>query len=206
MSVHVAVADVRHRQTGSARHRRRMGTGPGARVARIVVAGLARLSGAVLVAVAVSAFAMLAGPRIVGWQMYVVSSDSMGAATPIGSAVLLRPVPPPLVQVGDILLLDHGRPGGTPMVLHRVVSRGEASGVVVVRTKGDANAAVDPGSYPVRGSAYTVAQAIPWLGYAIVAIKSPVGYALLSGLVALFLTQVVNSSRRRRETLLGAAR
>ncbi len=100
----------------------------------------------------------------------VVISGSMEPALPVGSLLLVAPTAADEIRPGDIVTVD--RPGGRGLVTHRVVTTSVVDGRTTVELKGDANATVDPDPYVV-GSAERVVAAIPWAGYAAVAVKSP---------------------------------
>ncbi len=75
-----------------------------------------------------------------------VLTGSMDPTIPPGSVVVSRPVQPEKVGRGDVVVFLPPPPfgtGGTPVV-HRVVDVQRKDGDVLLRTKGDANAAEDP--------------------------------------------------------------
>lgn len=120
---------------------------------------------AALVAAVVVAGACLAGPLTGRYQLLAVRSGSMAPALPVGSIVVVRPIDPSTVRVGDVLSLE--RAGAEP-VSHRVVEIVEPGEQPVVRTKGDANAAADPGAVRLTGTtAWRVRAVVPWAGTAL---------------------------------------
>ncbi len=107
------------------------------RAARSVVGWMVALALVALVAVAVLV------PRLVGGEPYVVLTRSMSPAMPAGTLVVVRPVEPDGIAVGDVITyqLVSGQP---QVVTHRVVARGIApDGQPIFRTRGDANEAAD---------------------------------------------------------------
>ncbi len=134
-----------------------------------------------------------------GYRPVVAVSGSMADAAPAGS--LLVAAPTDRVSIGDVLLL---RGDGRPTVAHRVVelTPGPAGGVVAV-TKGDANAAVDPGVSVLDGSQLTVRWVVPWLGRALLALRSPLVAGPLAAALALWGATIV-SARLRRVPAAGA--
>ena len=80
----------------------------------------------------------------------MVTSPSMGAAAPVGTLLLTRPVTAGQVRVGDIIAFH---PAIEPRVsfTHRVVEVDPAGGL---HTRGDLNGATDPWTLhvPSRGS------------------------------------------------------
>lgn len=159
--------------------------GPGTRSVRHAGTG-------VLLAVLVAGLALLVVPRVAGVPALVVTSGSMGSAVPTGSVVLVRPEPSARVRVGDVLLMRED----ATMVLHRVVERTDA---MSVRTKGDANPTADPNPYRLGATAYVAVADIPWLGYAIGALRSPAGLVVLAVLV--LLAVLVPARRNRAATV-----
>lgn len=87
-------------------------------------------------------------PRALGATPYTVLTGSMEPTMPPGTLVVVKPVDPGEISVGDVVTyqLESGKP---TVVTHRVVSSGlTAGGEQVFTTKGDANESPDPD--PVR--------------------------------------------------------
>lgn len=167
------------RRAGKGRHRR--------------LGGTVRRVGSTLVTLAFAGMlAAVIVPALAGWKPYLVESGSMGEAVPVGSLTVMRPLAANSVKVGDVILLRRGN--GTA-VLHRVIERSAADGQVSVRTKGDANQAADPESYPVPTTTLRPAVILPKVGYAIPALRSAVGRCALVALAGLLL--IVAALRRR---------
>ncbi len=75
-----------------------------------------------------------------------VLTGSMAPVVPAGALVVSRPADAETVAVGELVMFVPPAPfdtGGTPVV-HRVLEVERAGGEVLLRTKGDANAAADP--------------------------------------------------------------
>jgi signal peptidase I len=84
-------------------------------------------------------------PRIGGATPYTILTGSMRPTMPPGTMVVIRPVDPDRVRVGDVVTYQL-RSGEPEVVTHRVVSVGlDGTGHRVFRTRGDANDAADPG-------------------------------------------------------------
>ncbi|MGD8194396.1 signal peptidase I [Herbiconiux sp. P18] len=82
-------------------------------------------------------------PRLAGASAYTVLTGSMEPVLPPGELVVVRPVDPAAVRVGDIVTyqVESGRPA---VVTHRVVGVGvDGSGERSFRLRGDANGADD---------------------------------------------------------------
>lgn len=107
--------------------------------------------------------AVVAVPRLTGATPFVVLTGSMRPAIDPGDVVVVRPVPPEDLAVGDVITyqLRSGRP---EVVTHRVVTQGIGPDGVLLRTRGDANTATDQGvvrGEQVRGVVWYV---VPWVG------------------------------------------
>lgn len=82
-------------------------------------------------------------PRLGGGTPYTILSGSMRPALPPGAMVVVRPVEPDEVRVGDVITYQL-RSGEPEVVTHRVVTVGvNGEGERVFRTQGDANEIAD---------------------------------------------------------------
>lgn len=79
-------------------------------------------------------------PKLFGYNIYAVLTESMTPAYSVGSVVYVRTCEPEEVEVGDAITFQMGTNTDNVMT-HRVVEIDEEDGLF--RTKGDANAAVD---------------------------------------------------------------
>ncbi len=102
-------------------------------------------------------------PSIAGHQIYIVLSGSMSPAFDTGSVVLVKPVDPTTIEMGDIITFS-GAAGGPTMLTHRVIRVNEEGGLSFY-TRGDANAIDDPIPVPAREVIGKVSLAIPYAGY-----------------------------------------
>jgi signal peptidase I len=144
--------------------------------------------GATLAVVAAGAAALLvlgltAGPRTGLYATYTVLSESMEPAIPRGSVVVVMPVSPDQLRVGDVITFGSGAPP-FPTLTHRVVSVEQDGQALTFRTKGDADLLPDPWKVSYTGQAGLVALTVPLAGYAISALASA---AVRFGLGALFV-------------------
>ena len=139
-----------------------------------------------------AALSIAAAPRLFGYGVLVVSGGSMGESMPNGSLVIARWGAAEQVEVGDVILVreEGAGPQEWPKV-HRVVSLEENGGQVLVRTKGDANGAVDPDVYVLPDRVLTPAYTLPYLGHLVGFAKTSVGWALLVALPASVLCIVI---------------
>ncbi|MEX2292938.1 MAG: signal peptidase I [Acidimicrobiales bacterium] len=124
------------------------------------------LSIVVLIAVAV-------GPRTGTYRTVSVLTGSMQPTMPPGSLLVVVPVEPASLAVGDVITfeaptVDH------PVVTHRIVQVLESGEHPVIRTQGDANDA--PDAWVARISeapAWRVAMVVPQAGRAISFLRGP---------------------------------
>lgn len=115
-----------------------------------------------------------------------VRSGSMAPALPVGSLVVVSPVDPDEVEVGDVLSFHP--PGSSATVTHRVAGIDRRAGEVVVTTRGDANPAADPAPVRLVGPAWRARAVIPFVGTAIgwlasATVRLGAGVVLLAALV-----------------------
>jgi len=116
-------------------------------------------------------------PRLLGWQLQVVLSGSMGKTLPAGAVSFVQPIDPRELELGDLLVFQFPR-DPSQQVTHRIVNaRGEGS-LLEFQTKGDANNAVDVDWVPAANVRGTVRWYIPYIGYAVPHMRSPWGYVL----------------------------
>ena len=139
--------------------------------------GLVRLRSVALTAGAVLGVLCLvavAACLVLGIRPLVVTSGSMSPTITTGSLVLARDTAATDVAVGDVVAV--GLPDGG-RVMHRVVHvvpAGDGSGQTVLTLKGDANGTPDSQPYVVRRVG-EVGLHVPWLGYPITWLSTPLG-------------------------------
>lgn len=130
-------------------------------------------------------------PRLFGATPYTILTGSMTPAIKPGALVVVRPVDPSTVSVGDVVTVQL-ESGQNSMVTHRVAAiQYRADGQLQFITKGDANNVVDAEPrlpVQIRGDFW---YQVPYLGYVsnamtgtqrswlgIIAIVALVGYAV----------------------------
>jgi signal peptidase len=129
----------------------------------------ARRTGATLVLlVAFGALATTLAMRLDAIRVSRVLTGSMGAEVPAGSLVVARPHTAERIEAGQVVVFVPPAPFGTPdgrPIVHRVVAVTREGGEVLIRTKGDANAAEDPWTLNAsRSTVFRVAAASPLAG------------------------------------------
>ncbi len=109
-----------------------------------VLSVIATLALVVTCGVAVLSAVAIATNRI---RIVTVLTGSMTPGIPIDTLVVAAPVPAHDITVGQVIVFmppaAYTTPGARPMV-HRVAAVATVNGVLEIRTKGDANEAVDP--------------------------------------------------------------
>ena len=145
--------------------------------------GAARIAGRVapwlvrgVMGLAVLAFLVLAvGPHLLGYRTMTMLTPSMSPGIDPGDVTIVTPIA--VSEVTEGMVITYHKPvDDRSLVTHRVVSVETGSdGSVQVRTKGDANDAIDPWTASLQGdTAYEVRAVIPDLGHLIQVLRAPV--------------------------------
>lgn len=142
------------------------------------LAGTTRLAGRTVLRV-VPALALLfllavgLGPRTGAYRTVTVLTGSMRPTMPPGSLVVLVPIEPARLKVGDVVTFE-APIAGHPVVTHRIVEIAEPGDHPVIRTKGDANEGADPWLARISSSvAWTPTLVVPKVGHAMSVLRSP---------------------------------
>ena len=146
------------------------------------IVDLALLALIVLVLLAVF---LAKGAPLVGRQSIVIGGASMEPAILLGSAIVLKPVDPAELAVGDVVTMQVGSERAT--YTHRIITIVDRPDGRWVRTQGDANAAPDPTLVPATAVIGRVELAIPLIGYLLALLTLPVGVIFVLGLAATLL-------------------
>ncbi len=109
-----------------------------------------------------------------GWRVDAVLSGSMEPQLKVGSLVVVRPVGPETIVVGDIITFHLAGVDET-VVTHRVNSI-QRNSPLHFETKGDANNKPDSSLVPSQDLVGKVCLNIPFLGYFTEFMKTPYGY------------------------------
>ena len=172
-----------------------------------------------IVVLAVMAFVMVTTIQF-GWEYDVVLSGSMEPVLNVGGLVIIRPVNPQSVAVGDIISFN--MPGISTPVCHRVIELKTTDDGLVFRTKGDANEEADPDIVPMQAVTGRAVLHLPYVGnlatltdfgrtpVAVLGKTIPAAVAVISIIGAVFIGLTIRDSmkgisrpiQRRRETLL----
>src|SRR6185503_4813900 len=99
-----------------------------------------------LIVVVLAALIVGKGAPLVGRQSIVIGGASMEPAIPLGSAIVVRPVDPAELGVGDVVSMQVGADRAT--YTHRIVTIVDRADGRWLRTRGDANPDPDPTLVP----------------------------------------------------------
>jgi signal peptidase len=116
--------------------------------------------------------------RVSGLGSYVVTGGSMEPQVHKGSLVLVQPVSPSEVKVGDVITFQQYDQTTT----HRVIAIAQDARGLVFKTKGDANSVADPEDKTFPGAVGIVRGTLPVAGY--IAAGAQAYWRLLLTLVA----------------------
>ena len=124
---------------------------------------------------------------LTGRTTLVVAGGSMVPAIGLGSAVVVEPVDPAFIRVGDVVSLRSGPEGA--IFTHRVTRVVDRDGAIWVETKGDANAGPDPSITAATQVIGRVALTVPGAGSLIALLSTPSGlmFVVSLGLILLLV-------------------
>jgi signal peptidase len=121
------------------------------------------LTGLLLVVVVGALAVLTVVPRAVGGAALTVLTGSMTPEIPVGSVVVVQPVDPGTLQVGDVVTYQK-TPGADDYVTHRITDVHDDTEPVTLTTKGDANRGADVDPVPVTAVRGKVILTVPHLG------------------------------------------
>jgi len=117
------------------------------------------------------------GPLVLPYKALVVYSGSMEPTIPVGSVVILTPVQATDVKVNDVITFQ--RPDNkAELVTHRVIAIESGPQGKAFVTKGDANNSADAWRVPAVGSGWRYQANVPYVGYLLAWLQSPLGRIL----------------------------
>ena len=131
---------------------------------------------ALLVATAVLAavFLLFYRPTALGGDTFYepVYTGSMEPAIPVGGVVVIKPVNPETLKIGDIICFQLLDP---PSITHRIINITDQGFI----TKGDANDGPDLWTVKPENIIGKVEMTIPYVGYLGYFVKTPLGFTTL---------------------------
>jgi signal peptidase len=122
---------------------------------------------------------------LTGRTALVVGGPSMAPAITVGSALIVEPVDPATLRVGDVVSIKSGP--SRAIFTHRIVRIVDRDGALWLETKGDANVVPDPAIVPASDALGRVVAAIPFVGYLVALSSHPSGVVLILALELLLL-------------------
>lgn len=122
-----------------------------------------------------------------GRTSLIIGGGSMEPALPLGAAVVVDPVRPADIRVGDVVSLRSGSQLQS-IFTHRVTAIVPREGTIWIETKGDANAAVDPSITSTEHVIGRVSATIPYAGFLLALLSVPSGVLFVVLLAAVLLT------------------
>jgi signal peptidase I len=149
-----------------------------------------RALGVLLLAAAATLAGVMLIPAALGYQRYVIVSDSMSGTYDRGSLVYDKVVPTAGLRTGDVITYQPPRGAGPEgRITHRIFAiTHDRQGRRVYRTKGDANPAPDPWQFTLsRPKQARVTFHVPFIGYAFAALGIRQVRMLVIGLPALLV-------------------
>lgn len=127
-----------------------------------------------------------------GWRTEMVLSGSMEPAIPTGSVVVVRPIAAGEVREGDVIMF--ASLAGHSLTTHRVIRVDQQSTGLRFFTKGDANKGDDINPVIPAQLVGIVVFSIPYLGYLISFIRTPLGLVLflIVPVTVLIISELLN--------------
>ena len=139
----------------------------------------------VLIVVVLLGIVLAKGAPLVGRQSIVIGGGSMEPSIGVGSAIVVRPVEPAALAVGDVVSMQVG-PGRTTYT-HRIVAIVDRADGRWIRTQGDANPTPDPALVAAGDVIGRVELVVPFAGYLLAVLSLPMGAMFVLGLAATLL-------------------
>lgn len=145
-------------------------------------------------------------PAVTGSTPLAVLSPSMEPTLPVGTLLIVQPVNPAEVRLGDVITYQV-EPGEPTLVTHRVVEvQSISTGEFQYLTKGDANDAVDPTvvtQAQLMGRAWYSVPLVGFVSVAVGGVAGPLlvpiaGAALLAYAAYTVLSGVAGRARKKR--------
>jgi signal peptidase I len=140
-------------------------------------------------------------PVFIGNKALVIISGSMVPAISTGSVVVVSPVDPNQLAIGDVIA--YSPDAGSIPIVHRIIGIREEAGTRFFTTQGDANQTADAKEVALPTTAWKLWYSVPWLGYVINFSFSRTGFVMmvivpLLGLGALMLKDKLRQPAKRR--------
>jgi signal peptidase len=143
-----------------------------------------------LLGLTVLSIGYLGSHSLFGLRAKVITSSSMQPALRTGSLLIIEQKLPQQYQAGDIVSFRAPTAGGIE-VTHRITRVYRTlTGVQVMATKGDANANGDPWTTSIGAIEGKEVMSIPWIGYGLLFMQTPIGFLVVVLLTFLLFVYV----------------
>jgi signal peptidase len=139
----------------------------------------------ILIVIVLLGIVLAKGAPLVGRQSIVVGGGSMEPSIGLGSAIVVRPVEPSDLAVGDVVSMQVG--AGRTTYTHRIVAIVDRADGRWIRTQGDANPTPDPTLVAAGDVIGRVELVVPFAGYLLAVLSLPMGAIFVLGLAATLL-------------------
>ena len=165
----------------------------------MIVKKICNFLSTIVLIVLLAAAAVILVPMLLGYKEMAVLSGSMEPAIPVGGLVYVKPVEASELEVGDVC--TYYLSDGETFVTHRVMSIDPENQTLV--TQGDANE--DPDGDIQFSQVYGKAEFhLPYLGFAIQNIRTPVGIMTICGVVMLvillnFIPAIIDAAEEEKQ-------
>ena len=139
------------------------------------------------------------GPKLFGNQTLAVLSGSMEPNIHVGSLVIVQDVDFNDLEVDDVITY---RLSEDTMVTHRIIEIDEEKQEVI--TKGDANDVADGTPVTANNIVGKVKYTIPFLGYVVLNIKTPLGIVGICAVVFVillvnFIPEIIEENKKNKK-------
>ena len=159
------------------------------RLASILTRAIRRTLDVLLIAVILVVLATITVARIIpsvtGGSTFVVGGGSMEPTIPFGSVVIVTPVNPADLHVGDVVSMRVGK--DEAVFTHRIVRLVPRDDGLWIETKGDNNAKNDPSIIPASTVVGRLQLGIPYAGYAVRLLSTGPGVLFLLAIGVMIL-------------------
>lgn len=140
--------------------------------------------------VALALLAALVFGRVLGYQAFVVRSDSMQPVFGAGDIIVTRHEAASHASLGEIVTFSDPSRSGT-LITHRVAGMRPAGTEIAFVTKGDANTGVERWRIAPDGTVGVYELRVPRAGYAVASLSTPGARLLLLTAMSLLLGAAV---------------
>lgn len=147
-----------------------------------MTARICKVLNVIIVVILIAIAAIMIGPKLMNGQTLAVLSGSMEPEIPVGSLVIIQETNPQKLETGDVITF---RVSSSTLVTHRIVNIDNEKEEIV--TKGDANDVNDGNPVTYDNIVGKMLFHVPLLGYLTIYMQTPLGIAILCGLVLVLI-------------------